>query len=482
MSVKRFLVQGEPCPVESLLEGIADKIEINKTINSNLEQQARALFKSWFIDFEPFDGKMPNDWKIIKFSVFLSLRNEKSNNPLPPLLSVTDTGIYPREQMFSKRLSMANTKNKVIYKTDLVFGMSREILNWGIMRFPVGGVSPADVTIEVSDSDISDCTVTKDADGNGKIVITPHTEGADSFTVKAKNPNNANEEIGSYIITQKYFYDSLTVSYVKQKDVSYADSTKTAYWSNFASDAITLGDGEKMTFKFSVKETKTDSLSILAKLQSKKNSAIELSNGATSGQFILSHKTDTKKPAYKITTGYRPTYKEKTSYPDGTPIKFADFTATNSTDSDSYKDWQNPFYYETHYDRRAWWQLKNTATSSQVYEFDSGWIHSFSKIVTLSNKEDKNSDWGRVRDTSLDGKCIAVEGFQKNLWYYVPSFDIQMGGSCTSHMKHNYGEIDTDHISATYYEVTPDTSVVSSSQEDVLVVTFTHNGKSTTWK
>ncbi len=34
---------------------IDDKIELNNAINNNLEQQAQALFKSWFIDFEPFD-------------------------------------------------------------------------------------------------------------------------------------------------------------------------------------------------------------------------------------------------------------------------------------------------------------------------------------------------------------------------------------------------------------------------------------------
>ena len=56
----------------------------------------------------------------------------------------------------------------------------------------------------------------------------------------------------SYTITGKFYYDSLTVSYTKQSDVSYADNTKSAYWSKFANDAITLGDGEKMTFKFSV--------------------------------------------------------------------------------------------------------------------------------------------------------------------------------------------------------------------------------------
>ena len=33
----------------------SDKIELNKKINNNLEQQAKTLFKSWFVDFEPFD-------------------------------------------------------------------------------------------------------------------------------------------------------------------------------------------------------------------------------------------------------------------------------------------------------------------------------------------------------------------------------------------------------------------------------------------
>ena len=35
----------------------------NTRINDNLEQQAQALFKSWFVDFEPWGGKMPDDWR-----------------------------------------------------------------------------------------------------------------------------------------------------------------------------------------------------------------------------------------------------------------------------------------------------------------------------------------------------------------------------------------------------------------------------------
>ena len=35
-------------------------------INRNLEEQAQAIFKSWFVDFEPFGGEMPENWEIGK--------------------------------------------------------------------------------------------------------------------------------------------------------------------------------------------------------------------------------------------------------------------------------------------------------------------------------------------------------------------------------------------------------------------------------
>ena len=49
--------------ISSILSAIDDKIELNSKINANLEQQAQAIFKSWFVDFEPFGGVMPDDWK-----------------------------------------------------------------------------------------------------------------------------------------------------------------------------------------------------------------------------------------------------------------------------------------------------------------------------------------------------------------------------------------------------------------------------------
>lgn len=49
--------------IAAVLGVLDDKIELNRKMNANLEAQAQALFKSWFVDFEPFGGKMPKAWK-----------------------------------------------------------------------------------------------------------------------------------------------------------------------------------------------------------------------------------------------------------------------------------------------------------------------------------------------------------------------------------------------------------------------------------
>lgn len=66
--LKDFSISLPPLEIQKKIAGVLgaldDKIELNNKINNNLEQQAQALFKSWFVDFEPFGGKMPDDWKV----------------------------------------------------------------------------------------------------------------------------------------------------------------------------------------------------------------------------------------------------------------------------------------------------------------------------------------------------------------------------------------------------------------------------------
>ncbi len=59
-----------PIPERSIQESIGDlyyvlslKAERNKKINDNLQQQAAAIFRSWFVDCAPFGGKAPDEWE-----------------------------------------------------------------------------------------------------------------------------------------------------------------------------------------------------------------------------------------------------------------------------------------------------------------------------------------------------------------------------------------------------------------------------------
>ena len=81
----------------SILKSLDDKIENNRKINENLEQQAQALFKSWFVDFEPFRdqpfveselGMIPEGWRVDNFGSLFDIKYGKDHKKL-------DDGIFP---------------------------------------------------------------------------------------------------------------------------------------------------------------------------------------------------------------------------------------------------------------------------------------------------------------------------------------------------------------------------------------------------
>lgn len=49
--------------IVGILAPLEDKIKENEKINNNLEEQARSVFQSWFIDYEPFGGVAPSNWQ-----------------------------------------------------------------------------------------------------------------------------------------------------------------------------------------------------------------------------------------------------------------------------------------------------------------------------------------------------------------------------------------------------------------------------------
>ena len=73
----------------SILASLEDKIALNNRINHNLEEQAQALYKAWFVDFEPFKdgrfvdselGRIPEGWVCAPLASILEYR-KKAVNP-----------------------------------------------------------------------------------------------------------------------------------------------------------------------------------------------------------------------------------------------------------------------------------------------------------------------------------------------------------------------------------------------------------------
>lgn len=91
-TVENLVIKIPPLPTQqkiaAILSSLDDKIELNNKINTNLEQQAGALFKNWFVDFEPFGGKMPEEWKVGKLSELINVKYGKDHKKL-------DNGTYP---------------------------------------------------------------------------------------------------------------------------------------------------------------------------------------------------------------------------------------------------------------------------------------------------------------------------------------------------------------------------------------------------
>lgn len=80
--------------IVQILSSLDDKIELNNAINRNLEEQAQSIFKSWFIDFEPFGGKMPKDWKMGTVADII-VSHDSKRIPLSSMQRDSMKKIYP---------------------------------------------------------------------------------------------------------------------------------------------------------------------------------------------------------------------------------------------------------------------------------------------------------------------------------------------------------------------------------------------------
>ena len=117
--------------IAKTLRALDNKIQLNRQINDNLEQQAEALYKSWFVDFEPFKdqefvesefGLIPEGWQCTTLSELLSIKYGKDHKKLAEgtipvygsggLMRYVDTKLHEGEAVLIPR---KGTLNNVMY-------------------------------------------------------------------------------------------------------------------------------------------------------------------------------------------------------------------------------------------------------------------------------------------------------------------------------------------------------------------------------
>lgn len=142
--------------IGKILSSFDDKIELNRRINDNLEQQAQALFKSWFVDFEPFkDGKfvdselgmIPEGWRVEELGNITNSITEKVGKRTDiKVLSPVNTGdLLLSEEYFTKQVYSKNlAKYIMVAPNDFAYNPARiNIGSIGMNTFDFCGcVSP----------------------------------------------------------------------------------------------------------------------------------------------------------------------------------------------------------------------------------------------------------------------------------------------------------------------------------------------------
>lgn len=133
--------------------------------NHNLEEQAQALYKSWFVDFEPFkDGKfveselgmIPEGWRVVTMGeVTTEIRTKVGNRTGIKVLSPINTGkLALSEEYFTKQVfSNSIAKYILVEPKSFAYNPARvNIGSIGMNEFPFDGcVSPVYVVFRCED-------------------------------------------------------------------------------------------------------------------------------------------------------------------------------------------------------------------------------------------------------------------------------------------------------------------------------------------
>lgn len=148
--------------IVGILSALDSKIENNNKINANLEAQAQALFKSWFVDFTPFKdqpfvdselGPIPQGWKVGKLGDIALQSTEKvlTRNDVKVLSPITTGKLVLSEEYFTKQVFSKSIRNyKIVKQGAFAYNPARvNIGSLGMNEFKFDGcVSPVYVVFE----------------------------------------------------------------------------------------------------------------------------------------------------------------------------------------------------------------------------------------------------------------------------------------------------------------------------------------------
>ena len=151
--------------IASILSSLDRKIELNNKINADLEEMAQAIFKNWFVDFEPFKdgefvdselGMIPEGWKVGTLGDITKNKSAKvkERNDVKVLSPVTNGELVLSEEYFTKQVfSSSIAKYKIVNKGDFAYNPARvNIGSLGRNEFDFDGcVSPVYVVFSVLD-------------------------------------------------------------------------------------------------------------------------------------------------------------------------------------------------------------------------------------------------------------------------------------------------------------------------------------------
>ena len=121
----------DQCRIASILSSLDRKIELNNKINADLEEMAQAIFKNWFVDFEPFkDGKfvdselgmIPEGWKVGRADDFYQINIGKT----PPRKEHIWFSTNPADKIW---VSIANMGNSGIFISDSSEYLTKEAVD-----------------------------------------------------------------------------------------------------------------------------------------------------------------------------------------------------------------------------------------------------------------------------------------------------------------------------------------------------------------